>query len=332
MAIRYGDCHPRLSMRPVMPTYPRTLSAMLRLFLRRKQCRGLTRAGCVGFLQRDTIPERTPSVTRIFLALASHALLAACAGTPPADAPPVAVPGYEGMQDGEFFIQPVESRYLDDLTIRTEVDYAGPEDAGTIVVDTHSRRLYYVMEDGRAMRYAIAVGRQGLAFRGNGTIRRKEEWPAWTPTANMIRTFPETYAEYRGGLPGGLENPLGARALYLFRGGRDTYFRIHGTVQNASIGHATSAGCIRLFNQDAIDLYNRVDLGTQVKVRSLEDSIALEGPFMDDAYGRAVPETPENIAKKDADLVTIAAEEAAAATALPDAAAAATPDTATTEG
>ncbi|MGL5008263.1 MAG: L,D-transpeptidase, partial [Paracoccaceae bacterium] len=154
---------------------------------------------------------------------------------------------------------------------------------------------------------------QGLAFRGGGTIRRKEEWPAWTPTANMIRTFPETYAEYRGGLPGGLENPLGARALYLYRGGRDTYFRIHGTVQNASIGHATSAGCIRLFNQDAIDLYNRVDLGTQVTVRSLEDSIALEGPFMDDAFGRAVPETPENIAKKEADLARIAEEEAAAA-------------------
>jgi lipoprotein-anchoring transpeptidase ErfK/SrfK len=254
-------------------------------------------------------------VTRLFSALASLVLLAACAGAPAVDAPPVVVPGYEGVQDGEFFIQPVESRYLDDLTIRTEVDYAGPEDAGTIVVDTHSRRLYYVMEGGRAMRYAIAVGRQGLAFRGNGTIRRKEEWPAWTPTANMIRTFPETYAEYRGGLPGGLENPLGARAMYLYRGGRDTYFRIHGTVQNASIGHATSAGCIRLFNQDAIDLFTRVELGTQVKVRSLEDSIALEGPFMDDAFGRAVPETPENIAKKEADLAQIAVDEAAAAAA-----------------
>lgn len=257
-------------------------------------------------------------MTRLLSTLASLLLLAACAGTPPADAPPVEVPGYEGVQDGEFFIQPVESRYLDDLTKRTEVDYAGPESPGTIVVDTYARRLYYVMENGRAMRYAIAVGRQGLAFRGNGTIRRKEEWPAWTPTANMIRTFPETYAEYRGGLPGGLENPLGARALYLYRGGRDTYFRIHGTVQNASIGHATSAGCIRLFNQDAIDLYNRVDLGTAVKVRSLEDSLAMEGPFMDDAFGRAVPETPENIARKDADLVQIAGEEAAAAAASPE--------------
>jgi lipoprotein-anchoring transpeptidase ErfK/SrfK len=254
-------------------------------------------------------------VTRLFSAFASLLLLAACAGTPPPDAPPVEVPGYEGVQDGEFFIPPVESRYLDDLTKRTEVDYAGTESPGTIVVDPYARRLYLVMENGRAMRYAVAVGRQGLAFRGNGTIRRKEEWPAWTPTANMIRTFPETYAEFRSGLPGGLENPLGARALYLFRGGRDTFFRIHGTVQNASIGHATSAGCIRLFNQDAIDLFGRVDLGTQVTVRSLEESIEMEGPFMDDAFGRAVPETPENIAKKEADLVRIADEEAAAAVA-----------------
>jgi lipoprotein-anchoring transpeptidase ErfK/SrfK len=252
-------------------------------------------------------------LTRL-LPFAAVLFLAACGAKPAVeDAPAAAVPGYEGVQDGEFFIQPVESRYLDEASRRTEVDYAGTESPGTIVVDTHSRYLYYVMDGGRAMRYAIAVGRQGLAFRGSGTIQRKEEWPAWTPTANMIRTFPETYAEYRGGLPGGLENPLGARALYLYRGGRDTFFRIHGTVQNASIGHATSAGCIRLFNQDAIDLYGRVELSTRVSVRTLEESVALDGPYMDDAYGRAVPETPENIAKKEKDLLIIAKEEAAVA-------------------
>ena len=79
----------------------------------------------------------------------------------------------------------------------------------------------------------------------------------------MVRTRPDLYAEYAGGLPGGLDNPLGARAMYLYRGGRDTYFRIHGTIENASIGHATSAGCIRLFNQDAIDLFNRIDTWRQ---------------------------------------------------------------------
>ena len=253
-------------------------------------------------------------MTRLLSRLAPIAaifLLAACGAKPPVVETPTEVSGYEGLQDGAFFIQPVDPNNLPEAMRRTEVAYAGPESPGTIVVDTHSRRLYYVMEGGRAMRYAIAVGRQGLAFRGSGSIQRKEEWPAWTPTANMIRTFPDTYAQFRGGLPGGLENPLGARALYLYRGGRDTYFRIHGTVQDASIGRATSAGCIRLFNRDAIDLYERVNLGATVKVRSLEESIALEGPYMDDAYGVAVPETPENIAKKEADLVKIAAEKAA---------------------
>jgi lipoprotein-anchoring transpeptidase ErfK/SrfK len=260
------------------------------------------------------LTRKPAPVTRLFSSLAPLAailFLAACGAKPPVAATPDVISGYEGVQDGAFFIQPVEPKYLPEEMRRTEVAYAGPEGPGTIVVDTHSRRLYYVMEGGRAMRYAIAVGRQGLAFRGSGSIQRKEMWPAWTPTANMIRTFPDTYAQYRGGLPGGLENPLGARALYLYRGGRDTYFRIHGTVQDASIGHATSAGCIRLFNVDAIDLFDRVNLGTQVKVRSLEESIALEGPYMDDAIGRAVPETPENIAKKEADLVAIAERRAA---------------------
>jgi hypothetical protein len=150
------------------------------------------------------------------------------------------------------------------------------------------------------------VGREGLSFRGNGVIGRKEEWPSWQPTANMIRTRPDLYAAYAGGLPGGLENPLGARALYLYRGGRDTMFRIHGTVDNASIGRATSAGCIRLFNQDAIDLYNRVDNGTRVKVRSQAESLAADGPQMDDAYGRVMPETPANIAMKAKDEALIA--------------------------
>jgi lipoprotein-anchoring transpeptidase ErfK/SrfK len=264
----------------------------------------------LGFVQGYVLSRKPALVTRLFSHLAPLAailLLAACGARPQIDATPSIVPGYEGVQDGAFFIQPVEPQYLPDDMRRTEIAYAGPESPGTIVVDTHSRRLYYVMEGGRAMRYAIAVGRQGLAFRGSGTIQRKEVWPAWTPTANMIRTFPDTYAQYRNGLPGGLENPLGTRALYLYRGGRDTYFRIHGTVQDASIGRATSAGCIRLFNRDAMDLFERVTLGTPVKVRSLEESIAIDGPYMDDAYGIAVPETPENIAKKEADLQTLAA-------------------------
>jgi hypothetical protein len=112
-------------------------------------------------------------------------------------------------------------------------------------------------------------------------------------------------------MSGGLDNPLGARALYLYRGGRDTRFRIHGTIDNNSIGHATSAGCIRLFNQDAIELFERVKIGAKVKVRTLEESIALEGPYIDDAFGRAVPDTPENQEKKIKDAAALAAAEAA---------------------
>lgn len=257
----------------------------------------------------------TPILARLF-PLCTILLVAACAARPPALSPePVVVPGYEEIQDGEILIQAVNPRYLTANTMRAEVDYAGPENPGSIVVDTHARRLYYVLEGGRAMRYAIAVGREGLAFRGSGRIGRKQEWPSWTPTANMLRTQPETYGDYAAGLPGGLENPLGARALYLYRGGRDSYFRIHGTIDNASIGRATSAGCIRLFNQDAIDLYERTDIGTRVKVRSLEESLELEGPVMDDINGRAIPYDPalaEAIAAAKAEAEAEAAEAAAA--------------------
>ena len=249
------------------------------------------------------------------LAILSFAALAACGGPKEkvSEDPNKTLPGYEGVQDGEFFIPPVPANLLEEDRAKTEVAYNGPEAPGTIVIDTFARKLFLVEEGGKATRYAIAVGREGLSFRGSGVIGRKAEWPSWQPTANMVRTRPDLYGHLAGGLPGGLENPLGARAMYLYRGGRDTMFRIHGTVQNESIGHATSAGCIRLFNQDAIDLYNRIPNGTPVKVRSQEESLVIEGPYMDDAWGRAVPQTPENIAKLETDKVKIAEQEAAKA-------------------
>lgn len=241
------------------------------------------------------------------------AFLAACGARPVQEAAPTqaaAPPGYEAVQDGEFLIPAVEPHLFYEGAAKAEVPYNGDEDAGTIVVDTFARKLYYVEEGGMAIRYAIAVGREGITFKGSGVIGRMEEWPSWSPTANMVRTRPDLYAEYAGGLSGGLDNPLGARAMYLYRGGKDSRFRIHGTIENASIGHATSAGCIRLYNQDAIDLYNRVSNGTKVKVRTLDESIALEGVYMDDAYGRAVPDTPENQAQKLLDEARIAELEA----------------------
>ena len=149
---------------------------------------------------------------------------------------------------------------------RTEVAYPTSYPAGTIVVDTPARRLYYVLGDGKAMRYGVGVGRQGLALRGAAYVGRKAEWPTWTPTPNMIRRDPQKNGKYAGGMAGGPTYPLGARAMYLYRGGNDTMFRIHGTNQPWSIGQAMSSGCVRMMNHDVIDLYERVKPGTQVVV------------------------------------------------------------------
>lgn len=148
---------------------------------------------------------------------------------------------------------------------RKQVPYDGTEPAGSIVVHTADRYLYHVEAGGRAMRYGIGVGQEGLTLKGQANIGRKEEWPAWTPTANMIRRKPHL-AQYAGGVPGGPNNPLGARALYLYRGGQDTMFRLHGTNEPSSIGQAVSSGCVRLLNDDIVHLYDRVAVGATVTV------------------------------------------------------------------
>jgi lipoprotein-anchoring transpeptidase ErfK/SrfK len=137
---------------------------------------------------------------------------------------------------------------------------------GTLVVDPRRRFLYLVEASGRARRYGVGVGRAGLAFRGRAIVARKAKWPRWTPTQNMIRREPHKYARFAKGLPGGPGNPLGARALYLYRNGRDTMYRIHGTTQPSSIGRAVSSGCIRMLNAHVADLYRRVPTGARVVV------------------------------------------------------------------
>lgn len=187
------------------------------------------------------------------------------------------VPEYGILPDGEYTLPPVPPQYLQGVNRRTLMPYPGNQRPGTIEIDPHAKFLYWVMDDGMAMRYPIAVGRQGLGLRNETVIQREERWPGWQPTANMLRRDPDLYGPFRNGVPGGLASPLGARALYLYRGGRDTMFRIHGTNDLASIGNSGSAGCIRLFNHDIIDLFDRVPLGTRVVIRSYEESVRIEG-------------------------------------------------------
>ncbi|MDB5602115.1 MAG: ErfK/YbiS/YcfS/YnhG protein [Xanthobacteraceae bacterium] len=142
------------------------------------------------------------------------------------------------------------------------VDYHRKEAPGTIVVDSDARYLYFVLPAGKAIRYGVTVGEDALAFTGIAKIGRKEEWPSWTPTSDIKARLT--------GIPNfvspGPHNPLGARGLYLFSGNKDTLYRIHGTNQPEFIGAAISSGCIRMTNEDVIDLYNRVKMGSVVVV------------------------------------------------------------------
>jgi lipoprotein-anchoring transpeptidase ErfK/SrfK len=173
---------------------------------------------------------------------------------------------YAALPDEKFPLQRVPLEKIKPELRRQEVAYETKHPAGTIVVDTPARRLYYVLGGGRAMRYGIGVGRNGYSLAGWAHVGRKAEWPSWTPSPNMLRRDPGKNMKYAGGVPGGPGNPLGARAMYLYQGGRDTMFRIHGTNQPQSIGLAMSSGCVRMMNHDVIDLYSRVGVGDRVYI------------------------------------------------------------------
>lgn len=184
------------------------------------------------------------------------------------------------MPDQPYDIPLVDRSKMDPKFERQDVAYEGKEPVGSIVVDIDRRFLYFIEKEGHAIRYGIGVGRLGFSWRGNAIIGRKGVWPHWTPTETMRKILPDLPV----GMEGGVDSPLGARAMYLYQDGRDIMFRIHGTNEPWSIGEQVSSGCVRLLNEDVADLYERVKVGTQVFVRNSKHGTGMKAPA-DDTQG-----------------------------------------------
>ena len=195
------------------------------------------------------------------------------APTPTLD-PPKAL--YGALIDDDFQVPPVPIKKIPPQFLRQVVDTPAsiPGDAGTVVVDPGNRFLYLILGNGKAMRYGIGVGREGFAWSGEAEIKDKQHWPKWFPPDDMIQRDP-TLKQYAKGEDGGPRNPLGSRAMYLWANNVDTLYRIHGTNDPLSIGKAVSSGCVRMLDQDVIDLYERVPLGTKVIVLAAADTTPL---------------------------------------------------------
>jgi lipoprotein-anchoring transpeptidase ErfK/SrfK len=172
---------------------------------------------------------------------------------------------YGPLPDEDYPVPAIDLTKLDPNMFRTDVDDPTGERPGTIVVNTSERHLYLVQEGGKAIRYGVGIGREGFAWQGKAAVGRKATWPTWTPPKEMQDRQPET-RQWAGGMPPGLTNPLGARAMYIYQGGRDTLYRLHGTLEVWSIGQAVSSGCVRLLFHDIIDLYGRCPVGTPIVV------------------------------------------------------------------
>lgn len=213
-------------------------------------------------------------LTRRAVLIAAPALLSGCAtrqavdeGGPSRSVDAMHMAMYGAIEGEPFPVPAVDLLEIDPRFLRQIVAYPTQHPPGTVVVDPGQRYAFLVGENGRALRYGVGVGKQeAFNFRGSALVGRKAEWPRWTPTASMIRREPERYGRFAGGLSGGPENPLGPRALYLYRDGIDTLYRLHGTVEPWTIGTMVSSGCIRLINQDIVDLYRRVPIGSRVVV------------------------------------------------------------------
>ena len=175
---------------------------------------------------------------------------------------------YGGIESEEYPLPAVDLRNLKTKFFRREVTNNTGVPAGSVVVNTKTFYLYWTQPNGSAMRYGVGLGRAGFSWSGSGVIQWKQRWPKWTPPSEMIEREPELekWSAENGGMPPGLTNPLGARALYIFQNNKDTLYRVHGSPEASSIGKAVSSGCVRLLNQDIIDLYDRVPNGSPIVV------------------------------------------------------------------
>lgn len=178
---------------------------------------------------------------------------------------------YAAIADEPFPVQAFNFKRMNPAFLRQDIAYDGREPAGTILVDPRAHHLTLVQGSGRARRYGVGVGKQGFSWSGVSTVNSKQAWPDWYPPKEMIARTPKLARQVSQlqsglGVPGGSRNPLGARAHYLWQDNKDTLYRIHGTLEPDSIGRSVSSGCIRMINQDVIDLYGRVEIGSRVVV------------------------------------------------------------------
>ncbi|TPM26921.1 L,D-transpeptidase [Mesorhizobium sp. B2-3-5] len=200
---------------------------------------------------------------------ARHGLGATAAA--PASAPaaaPITPLMYAALPDEPFPVPSVDVGVVEQRLWRQDVEYPTTEMPGTLIVDTPNKFLYHVQAAGRAVRYGVGVGREGFAWSGRAVVAYKRQWPRWTAPDSMVARQPELaqYSVANGGMDPGPKNPLGARALYIHKDGKDTFYRLHGTPEARSIGKSVSSGCIRLLNQDVIHLYAQVRDGSPIVV------------------------------------------------------------------
>jgi lipoprotein-anchoring transpeptidase ErfK/SrfK len=226
-------------------------------------------------------PERGlgSRVAAVAVLIGTSILLAACAGPQRTTSTnykvdPAVVAMYAPVETEPFRVPAAPVRKIPPQFYRQVVQTPPniTQPPGTIVVDPQNRFLYLTQAGGTSMRYGIGVGRQGFSWSGEAVIKDKQHWPKWFPPKEMVERDPKA-APYANGMDGGIDNPLGARALYLWQGDKDTLYRLHGTAEPLSIGQAVSSGCVRMLNQDIMDLYERVPLGTRVVVLGGPDSM-----------------------------------------------------------